>query len=99
MRVSGVIVRWLPVGTPHRRRSVLHCVSRLDVPTATVEEWDHVQAVNVRSVFLCYKAAAMQMIKQGRGGRIIGTYARGHPPAWTHTQIIGACSMAGKAGN
>jgi NAD(P)-dependent dehydrogenase (short-subunit alcohol dehydrogenase family) len=30
------------------------------------------QGVNVRSVFLCYKAAAIQMIKQGRGGRIIG---------------------------
>jgi len=30
-----------------------------------------VQKFNVRSVFLCYRAAARQMIKQGRGGRII----------------------------
>lgn len=29
-------------------------------------------AVNVRGVFLCYKYAALQMIKQGRGGRIVG---------------------------
>ena len=29
-------------------------------------------AVNVRGTFLCYKYAAQQMIKQGRGGRIIG---------------------------
>ncbi|KAF8591351.1 NAD-binding protein [Ramaria rubella] len=37
-----------------------------------VQEWDLIQALNLRSVFLCYKAAAVQMIKQGRGGRIIG---------------------------
>ena len=29
-------------------------------------------AVNARGPFLCYKYAAQQMIKQGRGGRIIG---------------------------
>ena len=29
-------------------------------------------AVNIRGPFLCYKYAAQQMIKQGRGGRIIG---------------------------
>ncbi|EMD34719.1 hypothetical protein CERSUDRAFT_125283 [Gelatoporia subvermispora B] len=35
-------------------------------------EWDRTMAINVRGVMLCYKYAAMQMIKQGRGGRIIG---------------------------
>ncbi|KIJ16157.1 hypothetical protein PAXINDRAFT_168720 [Paxillus involutus ATCC 200175] len=35
-------------------------------------EWEHVMAVNARGPFLCYKYAAEQMIKQGRGGRIIG---------------------------
>ena len=39
---------------------------------ATVEEFDRLMAVNVRSVMLCYKYAAKQMIAQGRGGRIIG---------------------------
>ena len=29
-------------------------------------------ALNIRSVMLCYKYAAKQMIKQGNGGRIIG---------------------------
>jgi meso-butanediol dehydrogenase/(S,S)-butanediol dehydrogenase/diacetyl reductase len=29
-------------------------------------------AVNVDGVFFCYKYAALQMIKQGKGGRIIG---------------------------
>ena len=28
--------------------------------------------VNTQSTFLCYKYAAKQMVKQGRGGRIIG---------------------------
>lgn len=39
---------------------------------ATVEEFDRLLAVNLRSVMLCYKHAAKQMIAQGRGGRIIG---------------------------
>ncbi|KAF9459804.1 hypothetical protein BDZ94DRAFT_1324513 [Collybia nuda] len=37
-----------------------------------VEEWDRILGVNIRGVFFCYKYAAQQMIKQGRGGRIIG---------------------------
>ncbi|PAV18055.1 acetoin reductase family [Pyrrhoderma noxium] len=37
-----------------------------------VEKWDKVFNVNVRGTMLCYKYAARQMIKQGRGGRIIG---------------------------
>ncbi|KAF4615564.1 hypothetical protein D9613_013004 [Agrocybe pediades] len=38
----------------------------------SVEDWDKTSNVNSRGVFLCYKLAAEQMIKQGRGGRIIG---------------------------
>ena len=33
----------------------------------TVEEWDRVQAVNVRGTFLCCKAVYPQMKKQGKG--------------------------------
>lgn len=40
--------------------------------TDSVEEWDRIMSVNVRGVMLSYKYAALQMIKQGRGGRIIG---------------------------
>lgn len=39
---------------------------------ATVEEWDRIFRINSRCVFLSYKYAALQMIRQGRGGRIIG---------------------------
>ena len=38
----------------------------------TVDDWDNIFSVNTRGTFLCYKYAARQMIKQGRGGRIIG---------------------------
>ncbi|KAG2136958.1 uncharacterized protein EDB93DRAFT_1253817 [Suillus bovinus] len=40
--------------------------------SSTVESWDHTLSVNARGAYLCYKYAAMQMIEQGRGGRIIG---------------------------
>ena len=38
----------------------------------TVEDWDRHLAVNARSVMLCFKYAAQQMIKQGSGGVLIG---------------------------
>jgi NAD(P)-dependent dehydrogenase (short-subunit alcohol dehydrogenase family) len=38
---------------------------------ATVEDWDRIMAVNARGAFLCYKYAGLQMIQQGRGGRLI----------------------------
>ncbi|KAF4637869.1 hypothetical protein G7Y89_g206 [Cudoniella acicularis] len=38
----------------------------------SASEWDRIQAINVRGVFLCYKHAGLEMIKQGRGGKIIG---------------------------
>ena len=36
------------------------------------ELFDRTMAINVRGTMLCYKYAAQQMVKQGRGGRIIG---------------------------
>jgi NAD(P)-dependent dehydrogenase (short-subunit alcohol dehydrogenase family) len=39
---------------------------------ATVEKFERMMAVNVRSTMMCYKYAAKQMIAQGRGGRILG---------------------------
>ncbi|KAJ6452766.1 NAD-binding protein [Mycena sanguinolenta] len=38
----------------------------------STEEWDRVMNINARGTCLCYKYAGIQMIKQGRGGRIIG---------------------------
>ncbi len=42
------------------------------ISLVSVEDWDRTFSVNCRGTFLCYRYAAKQMIKQGRGGRIIG---------------------------
>ncbi|KAF8960439.1 NAD-binding protein [Flammula alnicola] len=47
------------------------CVTKPLFETTT-EEFHRLYSVNVDGVFFCYKYAASQMIKQGRGGRIIG---------------------------
>lgn len=41
------------------------------VTDMTVEEWDTVQGVNLRGMFLCTKHVARRLIEQGRGGRIV----------------------------
>jgi meso-butanediol dehydrogenase / (S,S)-butanediol dehydrogenase / diacetyl reductase len=38
----------------------------------TPEQFDWLMSINLRGVFLCYTAAARQMIAQGDGGKIIG---------------------------
>ncbi|KIJ25511.1 hypothetical protein M422DRAFT_61124 [Sphaerobolus stellatus SS14] len=40
--------------------------------STSLADWDMIQGINGRSTFLGYKTAAIQMIKQGKGGRIIG---------------------------
>jgi len=59
---------------------------------STVEEWDYMSSINVRGVFLCYKHAALQMIKQGRGGRIIGASSSAAKQGTPHA----ACYTASK---
>ena len=41
-------------------------------PSGTTNDFHRIMNVNALGVMLCYKHAARQMIKQGRGGRIIG---------------------------
>jgi meso-butanediol dehydrogenase/(S,S)-butanediol dehydrogenase/diacetyl reductase len=47
---------------------ILDCTSLLEL---TVDQWDRVMGINIRGVFLCYSEAAKQMIKQGKGGKLI----------------------------
>lgn len=44
----------------------------VDLLSETLEGWDRMMRINATSAFLCYKHAAIQMVKQGHGGRIIG---------------------------
>jgi NAD(P)-dependent dehydrogenase (short-subunit alcohol dehydrogenase family) len=37
----------------------------------TEQQWDQVQDINVKGTFLCAQAAARQMVKQGKGGKIV----------------------------
>ncbi|MCY3886783.1 MAG: SDR family oxidoreductase [Chloroflexi bacterium] len=48
-------------------------VERAGFLDLTDEEWDRVQAVDLRGVFVCNQIAARQMIAQGEGGQIINT--------------------------
>ena len=43
-----------------------------NIAIVNTDEFDRLMGVNVRGIMLCYKYAARQMIKQGRGGRIVG---------------------------
>ncbi len=45
--------------------------TRMNFLDTTLEFWEHTQALNLRSVFLCGQAAARLMIKSGRQGSII----------------------------
>ena len=47
---------------------IIHQAKLLDLK---VEDWDRIIRNNLRSVFLGSKFAAVQMVKQGQGGRII----------------------------
>ncbi len=44
---------------------------RVPVVDLTEEDWDRVQRVNVKGVFLCCRAVARHLIAQGTGGKII----------------------------
>ena len=44
---------------------------RVPVVDLAEEDWDRVQSVNVKGVFLCCKAVARHLIAQGTGGKII----------------------------
>lgn len=44
---------------------------RVPVVDLAEEDWDRVQRVNVKGVFLCCKAVARHLIAQGTGGKII----------------------------
>ncbi|KAG0703995.1 NAD(P)-binding protein [Suillus ampliporus] len=54
------------------RESIVKQTWHTHFHSETIEGWERVMQINATSAFLCYKYAALQMVKQGRGGRIIG---------------------------
>jgi meso-butanediol dehydrogenase/(S,S)-butanediol dehydrogenase/diacetyl reductase len=67
----------------------------------TDEGFDRTIAVNLRGVFLCMRAAARQMIAQGRGGRIISTASQagktGYPILAPYSATKGAVVLLTQA--
>ena len=68
------------------------------------EDYKRIMDINVLGVVHCFKHAAKQMIRQGRGGRIIGRCTRPqnllrHSILRSTFYGLGACSGAGKKGN
>ncbi|TFY59107.1 hypothetical protein EVJ58_g5992 [Rhodofomes roseus] len=58
------------------------------------EEWDRVMAVNIRGTMLQYKYATKQMIKQGRGGRILGASSVAGKRGWGGLSAYSASKFA-----
>jgi len=70
-------------------------IARLSLLIDTqVEDLEAVLAVNVRGVFLCYKQAALQMIKEGHGGRIIGASSLAGKEGYTYAMSYCASKFA-----
>ncbi|KAG5638038.1 hypothetical protein H0H81_002158 [Sphagnurus paluster] len=59
-----------------------------------LSEWDKVLSVNALSTFLCYKYAALQMIKQGKGGSIIGASSVAGRQAYANAALYSASKFA-----
>ncbi|TFK66469.1 NAD(P)-binding protein [Pluteus cervinus] len=60
----------------------------------TEEDWDRQFTINAKGVFFCYKHAGKQMIKQGRGGRIIGASSTAGKQAWPNLSAYSATKFA-----
>jgi NAD(P)-dependent dehydrogenase (short-subunit alcohol dehydrogenase family) len=65
-----------------------------EVVDLTEEDWDYQVNVQLKGAFLCSRAAARQMIKQGGGGRIINIGST----AATNARVQAAPHCASKAG-
>jgi len=60
----------------------------------TTKDFQRTLNVNVMGTFLCYKYAAQQMVKQGRGGRIIGASSLAGKAAWPMLSAYGSSKFA-----
>jgi len=60
----------------------------------TTEDFQRIFNVNVMGTFLSYKYAAQQMVKQGRGGRIIGASSIAGKTGWPMLSAYGSSKFA-----
>jgi len=69
------------------------CIIKPLVET-TQEDLRRILSVNVDGVFFCYKHAASQMIKQGKGGRIVGASSLAGKQGWKNLAGYSASKFA-----
>ncbi|KAI0089007.1 NAD-P-binding protein [Irpex rosettiformis] len=62
--------------------------------TPSTEDWDAIFAVHARGTMLSYKYAALQMIKQGGGGRLIGACSIAGKQGLIHLGAYSAAKFA-----
>ncbi len=60
----------------------------------TPEEWDKTQDIDLKGLYFCAKAVAMQMKNQGTGGRIINMASAGGILAPKYVSVYGAAKAA-----
>ncbi|KAF8808443.1 NAD(P)-binding protein [Phlegmacium glaucopus] len=60
----------------------------------TTEDFLRIFSVNTLGTFLCYKYAAQQMVKQGRGGRIVGASSMAGKTAFPLITAYGTSKFA-----
>jgi len=65
-----------------------------DFLDTTPEDFQRSFTVNTLGTFLCYKYAAAQMVKQGRGGRIIGASSLAGKTGWPMLTAYGSSKFA-----
>jgi len=66
--VAGTVEKFGALNVMVANAGILETTPLLEL---SVEQWDRSMAINLRGVFLCTQIAALQMIKQGGGGKII----------------------------
>lgn len=66
------------------------CITK-PLTETTNEDFGRILSINVNGTFLCYKYAALQMIKQGRGGSILGAASLASKQGWP---LLGAYSSS-----
>jgi len=69
--------------------------SRHMLTETTAERWDHLNAINLRSPFLCMREAAKLMVRGGRGGRIVNVTTVGAVVPVLHGNTVYSATRGG----
>jgi NAD(P)-dependent dehydrogenase (short-subunit alcohol dehydrogenase family) len=66
--IAAVLKQWGKIDVLINNAGIIIQAAAVDT---TEQQWDKILTNNLKSCFLCSRAAAQQMIRQGQGGRIV----------------------------